>query len=315
MMKKISSPIHDIDPASDSRAFRRCLGQFSTGVTVITVASGDGFVGMTANSFSSVSLDPPLILWSIDRTSSRFAPFDQARHFVVNILSESQVGLARHFGSAGPDKFNDVGWSHGRNGAPILHDVAAFFECRRVGEYAGGDHMILIGEVERAALFDRPVLLFSQGRFRIPSDHPDDTIVAQATTADPSSPASSILFNLFQADHRLSAEFSRYRPDLTRDQHRVLIALERRPEIDLESLMEETFLGRQATEDALARLLADGSIIKAPDGRLSLSELGCERRRVLMDHLRKMEAEFMKDIPLKTQEAAQQVLARLIGRG
>jgi flavin reductase (DIM6/NTAB) family NADH-FMN oxidoreductase RutF/DNA-binding MarR family transcriptional regulator len=314
MMKKISSPIHDIDPASDSRAFRRCLGQFSTGVTVVTVASGSGFVGMTANSFSSVSLDPPLILWSIDRTSSRFAHFDGASHFVVNILSENQVALARHFGSAGPDKFNDVDWSHGRNGAPILHDVAAFFECRRVGEYAGGDHMILIGEVERAALFDRPVLLFSQGRFRIPSDHPDDMIAIEGDAIDPSSPSSSILFNLFQADHRLSAEFSRHRPDLTRDQHRILIALERRPDIDLEALMEETFLGRQATEDALAGLLAEGSVVKAPDGRLSLSELGRERRRVLMDRLRKMEAEMMKDIPLKTQEAAQQMLTMLISQ-
>src|SRR5690242_17621787 len=172
----MSVPLYDGDPARDSREFRRCLGQFSTGVTVITGRAGETLVGMTVNSFSSVSLDPPLILWSVDKKSSRFPFFQAARHFAINVLAESQVALSRHFRQAVPEQFADVEWESGKNGAPLLTGAAAAFECTREALHEAGDHVIIVGRVTRALLFERRLLLFSQGRYCIPADHPDDVI-------------------------------------------------------------------------------------------------------------------------------------------
>jgi flavin reductase (DIM6/NTAB) family NADH-FMN oxidoreductase RutF len=148
----MSSSIYDDDPASDSREFRRCLGQFSTGVTVITARIGETPVGMTANSFSSVSLDPPLILWSVDKKSSRFPAFHAATYFAINVLAHDQINLSRHFGRALPEQFTGVDWHPGQTGAPILPGAAAVFECQREALHQAGDHVIVIGRVTRAIL-------------------------------------------------------------------------------------------------------------------------------------------------------------------
>lgn len=170
----------DGDPTAEPEAFRRCLGQFATGVTVVTANINGELVGLTVNSFASVSLNPPLILWSINAASSSYAKFSVADSFIINVLADDQIALSRHFGRSGGDKFTSVPWSEGVNGAPILDGVAAFFECSRESEHQGGDHLILVGRVRRAVQFDRNTLLFAQGRYRIAADHPgeQDTIRA-----------------------------------------------------------------------------------------------------------------------------------------
>jgi 4-hydroxyphenylacetate 3-hydroxylase, reductase component len=162
----------DGDPTAEPEAFRRCLGQFATGVTVVTANINGELVGLTVNSFASVSLDPPLILWSINAASGSYAKFSVADSFSINVLAEDQIALSRHFGRSGGDKFSSIAWSKGANGAPILDGVAAFFECSRESEHKGGDHLILVGRVQRAVQFDRNTLLFAQGRYRIAADHP-----------------------------------------------------------------------------------------------------------------------------------------------
>ncbi len=127
----------DGDPTAEPEAFRRCLGQFATGVTVVTANIDGELVGLTVNSFASVSLNPPLILWSINVASSSYAKFSIADSFIINVLAEDQIALSRHFGRSGGDKFNDIAWSKGVNGAPILDGVAAFFECSRESEHQG----------------------------------------------------------------------------------------------------------------------------------------------------------------------------------
>src|SRR5262245_25032196 len=102
---------------------------FATGVTVITAQSGDRLVGLTANSFSSVSLDPPLVLWSIKRTARSFAVFRDATHFAVNILAADQIALSQCFSSAESDRFAGTQWRAGADGAPLLEGVVAHFEC------------------------------------------------------------------------------------------------------------------------------------------------------------------------------------------
>jgi DNA-binding MarR family transcriptional regulator len=162
-------------------------------------------------------------------------------------------------------------------------------------------------------LFERRVLLFSQGRYRIPADHPDDVIQAKSGDMPQTAVDSSLLLSyLFRANHRLSATFARFREGMTRDQHRVLIGIERHPGITFDELARETFLGVQATEDAVSALLAESSIVSAA-GKYNLTERGRRRRAELMEHLAEMERELLKDVPESLQSAGRQVLQILAG--
>ncbi|MEP9379464.1 flavin reductase [Aquabacter sp. CN5-332] len=299
--------LHDGDPSADPHAFRRCLGQFATGITVVTSRMGEESVGLTVNSFASVSLDPPLVLWSIDRKSRSFAHFEASGRFTINVLAADQIALSRHFGRSGPDKFKDVAWSEGAHGVPVLDGVAAVFECHREAAHAAGDHLILIGRVERAMLMDRSVLLFAQGRYRIAGDHPDEVAADESAAAG----SSAVLAALFRANHRLSADFSRFREDLTRDQHRVLIGIEKNPGLRFEALVEETFLGAQATQDALSGLVSGGAVAVAADGALTLTPKGRERRRMLNANLAEMESTLLAGIPPGVLNAGRQLLSKL----
>ncbi|WP_025601126.1 flavin reductase family protein [Burkholderia sp. WSM2230] len=152
-------------PLDDSRAFRRCLGQYPTGVAVITASHGSGPVGMTVNSFASVSLDPPLILWSIRRESRSVEVFRSAEHFVVNVLAHNQVEVSQWFCKSDPEKFELVTWEAGLGGAPLIHGAVAQLECQRFSVQEAGDHLILIGEVKQYAHFDGKPLTFSNGEY------------------------------------------------------------------------------------------------------------------------------------------------------
>src|SRR5262245_40101805 len=162
-----------VDPASDARSFRRCLGAFATGVTVITAQSGDQRAGVTATSFSSVSLDPPLILWSVSRSARSFPVFRDATHFAVNILAASQVEVSQCFASPEPDRFAGMRWRPGVGGAPLLEGVVAHLECSTEAQYDGGDHLIIVGRVRNFLQFEGAGLLFAEGRYGIAEDHPN----------------------------------------------------------------------------------------------------------------------------------------------
>lgn len=153
--------------AADPRQLRRALGRFATGVTVITTRAPDGrYEGLTANSFSAVSLDPPLVLWSLQRAAPSLANFKAAGHFVVHVLSTAQSPLSRHFATPRHDKFEDVDFVEGIEGCPMLADDSlAIFECRTESAIEGGDHVIFIGRVVRAHYRDGAPLIFSDGRY------------------------------------------------------------------------------------------------------------------------------------------------------
>ncbi|HEV2732101.1 MAG TPA: styrene monooxygenase/indole monooxygenase family protein [Terriglobales bacterium] len=158
----------------DRRDYRKALGQFATGVTVVTAhASGGRKVGVTVNSFSSVSLDPPLILWSLSRQTPSFIDFTNATHFAVNVLESRQHHLSRQFSTPLPDKFAGVEFEEGTGGVPLLHGAIAQFVCRKLRHYDGGDHVILVGEVEQYNYNEGEPLVFHSGRYRIATRHPD----------------------------------------------------------------------------------------------------------------------------------------------
>jgi len=156
----------------DTRSFRDALGLFVTGVTVITARNEDGVpFGVTANSFNSVSMDPPLILWSLSRSSRNLKAFQSARHFCVHILREDQSALSRRFAMSDVDKFEGMEFEPGEGGVPILPGSAARLECRTYAQHDGGDHVIFLGEVIRiAADHDARPLLFHGGRYAVLSD-------------------------------------------------------------------------------------------------------------------------------------------------
>lgn len=158
----------------DRRDFRRALGQFATGVAVVTAMGREGrCVGMTVNSFSSVSLDPPLVLWSCARNAPSFPDFCDASHFAVNILAANQHHLSRQFSTPLPDKFAGVVWREGPGRCPVLDGTTAHFACRLVKQYDGGDHIIFLGEVEEYKYGEAEPLVFHSGRYRITTRHPD----------------------------------------------------------------------------------------------------------------------------------------------
>jgi 4-hydroxyphenylacetate 3-hydroxylase, reductase component len=149
-------------------ALRTALGRFATGVTIVTCIDDQGErVGLTANSFNSLSLDPPLVLWSLRANSQSVTAFRGAAHFVVNVLSEAQVDLSRRFASPVPDKFSEGLWTVGLGGAPVLSGCAAVLECERFGEHVAGDHVLFIGRV--CQLFEAPLspLVFQSGRYHL----------------------------------------------------------------------------------------------------------------------------------------------------
>lgn len=150
----------------DTRALRDVFGTFVTGVTIITTLQEDGTPwGVTANSFSSVSLDPPLVLWSQGTQGFSFPIFEAADRFVVNILSAQQADLSQRFATSGIDRFAGLAFSPGIGGLPRIDGCLAHLECRKVATYPGGDHAIFLGEVENFDKADLAPLAFSNGRY------------------------------------------------------------------------------------------------------------------------------------------------------
>ena len=174
-MTDAPKPPIDADPANelasdsspiDPRDFRNALGTYATGVTIITAAGTDGRpYGLTCNSFASVSLNPPLVLWSLVLYSSSLSVFQNAGHFAVNVLGASQRALANKFAKSSEDKFVGVEWSPGLGNAPLLRSSVANFQCRAVNRYYGGDHVIFLGAVEAYAYNRGEPLLFARGGY------------------------------------------------------------------------------------------------------------------------------------------------------
>lgn len=156
---------------TDPVELRRALGRFATGVTIVTTCTEDGRIeGLTANSFSSVSLDPPLVLWSLNRTARALSSFLSARWFAVNVLGSHQSGLSAQFSAMIDDRFAGLSFAVGLGGCPVLEDCIAQFECSVYDRVEAGDHVIFLGRVERMRYRDGVPLLYSGGRYCVPAD-------------------------------------------------------------------------------------------------------------------------------------------------
>ena len=153
-------------PAFTDREFRDALAQFATGVAIICAPGpADRFVGFTANSFNSVSLDPPLVVWSLNRRATSLAAFEGAAHYAINVLAHDQTDLARRFSRPHADRFAGVDYRLGNAGVPLIAGCVAWFECHHHARHRAGDHVLFIGAVETCGRRKGAGLVFHHGRF------------------------------------------------------------------------------------------------------------------------------------------------------
>lgn len=302
------------DPALDSAAFRRCLGEFATGVTIITTQAGDLRAGVTANSFSSLSLDPPLILWSIGRSSRSLEAFQKGTHFAINILSLDQVKVSQLFASKETDKFAHVAWEAGIGGSPLIDGALASFECETSAIHDAGDHLLLIGHVKRFTRREGRGLLFVQGRYGAAGDHPDleapqGAAAGQAPLSDDGLPFTTLLA---QTHHVFESNFEEHRQaeGVTLTENKVLVGLFDQPPVSLDGLAKRIYFGRRELEDAVGALLERGFVI-SKDGMLSLTPAGRDKRIAVMRRVREIDRQRLNELSPQDIATTEKVLHKL----
>jgi len=266
----------------DSQAFRRALGNFATGITVITARSPKGeLVGLTANSFNSVSLDPPLILWSLDKRSSNLEAFCEASHFAVNILAADQMHLSNQFARPSDDKFAGLEYREGLGGAALLPDCAATFECSRYQVVDAGDHFILIGKVEQFEAEGRAPLCYHQGGYSIVM--PYSRLSPQSSTATgkaqiPGRLDTNLYYLMLQAMRSYQADYLplQMSTGLQTTEARMLMILTEHESLDVRELVDAVAMPEQDVLVAVEVLERKG-LIKQTAGRYSISVQGHEK--------------------------------------
>ena len=300
-------------PMDDPRAFRRCLGQFGTGVAVITTRLGETVAGLTSNSFASVSLDPPLVLWSIKRTSQSFPIFLQAPHFAVNVLAAGQIGLSRRFASSGTDKFDGIEWRGGEGGVPLLDGIIASLECRRTMLVEGGDHVVLLGTVERYCRYEGEGLLFVQGRYAVATDDAGDvkeTPDAAHAGREPDDLLASMLVRGYAAMNAAIGD-AREAEGLSLIEGRMLRAIQTSPGSRLASLLPEILVGANAGEHTVSELAARDLVTVDRQGRLSLTVRGENCLAAVLGHARAYQDKVLEGLPAADIHATERVLLHL----
>jgi 4-hydroxyphenylacetate 3-hydroxylase, reductase component len=271
----------DLDTTFDTRAFRRALGNFATGVTVVTAATSSGRkVGVTANSFNSVSLDPPLILWSIDKRSSSHEVFEEASHFAVNVLAADQIDLSNNFARPKDDRFADIEYDPGEGGSPVFADCSARFHCEKFQQVDGGDHWIMIGKVVAFDDFGRSPLLYHQGAYSMVLPHTRMTRreEGQAPSSHFQGRLSHNLYYLMTQALRIYQ--ASYQPrqlstGLRTSEARMLMVLENDAGLNMTDLQREVAMPAREMEEAVANLKRK-SLVNDEGERVRLTAKGID---------------------------------------
>lgn len=266
--------------AIDPRQFRSALGSFATGVTIVTTRDLSGRdIGLTVNSFNSVSLDPPMVLWSLASKSPHRRAFMDAGYFAVHVLAAEQAEFATRFASP-VDRFQDLQIERGESGVPLLDGCAARFQCRVVSCHAGGDHDIFVGEVISFEDFKRPALVFQSGRYAIALERPDLAAAAESRLReDEIIGRNSVSLMLARAHYQLQlalrAELEAY--DVSADQWHLLAAVALRGRCTATDLAGDFAVAGQRVIDADLQRLTERGLLALPSGEegpVELTEMG-----------------------------------------
>lgn len=266
----------------DAREFRSALGKFATGVTIVTTSAEDGSpVGVTANSFNSVSLDPPMVLWSLSRASRSLAAFTQGGEFAVHVLSAHQEDLSARFASKTEDKFGGIAFERSPGGAPLLPGCVARFCCSTAYQYEAGDHIIFVGEVKDYEHDAGPPLLFHGGRYVEARERHGVSDVSGIDLETGRVTEDFLLLLLARAHHQASRPVTQAMAEagMNEAEHLTLALLSINGALTLQALrarLEVT--GNAPTAETIAGLRQRGWAKDAPDGApIELTDKGRER--------------------------------------
>lgn len=302
-------------PGMDPQALRKALGAFATGVTIVTTRAADGTdIGITANSFSSVSLNPPMVLWSLAKSAASIGAFREAGYFAVHVLAADQDGLSVRFATRGIEKFAGLALERGREEIPLLGGCTARFECRTAFQYEGGDHVIFVGEVENLTHSERPPLVFHGGRYGMVRRKE----AAPALSASSVSP-DDVIYHLSRAFYHIrhDAQEERRQRGWTDDEYMALVALGREDgrtvdEIDAFSMSR----ARRVTPDVVRGLAARGLASAAEpvrgDSVVHLTPAGHQAMIEIIAIMKATEADALEGFDFSEIQLLKQLLARIV---
>jgi len=295
----------------DTVAFRRALGNFATGVTVMTARHGERRTGMTANSFNSVSLDPPLVLWSIIKTSRSYEVFGQAGHFAVNVLAADQIEVSNHFARYSEDKFDGIEADTAPCGTPLLPGCAARFVCEKYQCLDGGDHWILLGKVIHFDDFGRAPLLYHQGAYSAILPHPRLRGQTQAAEIDtkPGRLSESLYYLMTQAVRRYQADYQprQLASGFHTNEARLLLALHSGAATS-RALLHQVAVPAHEIGPALDILHRRGLLETDANGQHQLTPAGLEQAEGVWQIADEQQARVFKDFSPAQMDAFRQML-------
>ena len=305
----------------EATEFRNALGSFTTGVTVVTARSADGVpVGVTANSFNSVSLDPPLILWSLAKTAGSLSVFEQAEYFAVHILSSDQQDLSNRFAGRGEDKFEGLDIPDGLGNTPLLGECCARMQCKTTYKYEGGDHIIFVGEVMDLERSDATPLVFQAGKYALASRKVDETPLLSTQSGENTSFSEDylgyLLWRAYFQFHRMARrqEFISEHSDL---EFLVLVALFHSSARSIQDLGAATSHDGEIADmgETISSLIGRGLVQTHDAGTVdtfSLTEQGRQQTLGILTAAKSLESEFLNKLGLWEGVALKNLLKQFI---
>lgn len=301
------------------RELRNCFGKFATGITVITTVAPDGTkIGLTVNSFSSLSLDPPMILWSLDKKSKNLDALVEASHFAVNVLASDQMDISNNFARTSEDKFDDIEVIDGKCGIPLLAGTVAHLECRKVTTYEGGDHIIFIGEVEYFDMTNRKPLLYTNGQYTIAARHPLAK-QPEISTIDGNSIQSSddfIIPLLLRSYWEISDPFYSELEDegIPVAHARILVHLSHHPELTAQELATAIRIDMASVAMSTRWLCDNGHLTKLENEKYVVSEKGLAHLNMVQSRAQRFEEEVLDGYSSQDVEMLKTMLRKMIYR-
>jgi len=307
--------------AIDPKALRSALGAFSTGVTIVTTLDEAALpVGVTANSFSSVSLDPPLILWSLAKSARSHAAYNAARHWVVNVLSLDQVDISNRFAQRGEDKFAGVNVTPGLAGVPTLDGHAACFQCETWARYDGGDHTIFVGKVLKFDRTPEPPLVFQEGKYAVATPKVDTLAFALETAHLSASGLGEDLLGylLLRSYAQFHGTLRQHLQDIQLQdlEFLTLVTLLHRGALPIDEIELTLLSAGYAVDDSLYQSLVERQWAVWGDGvagnPLGLTDSGREMALLALEKAKNIEAEFVSKLGAADTASLKNLLRRFI---
>ncbi|MBT5074721.1 MAG: hypothetical protein HOJ34_01795 [Kordiimonadaceae bacterium] len=300
----------------DVRELRNCFGKFATGITVITAIAPDGSkLGLTVNSFSSLSLDPPMILWSLDKKSKSMDALCAASHFAVNVLASDQMDLSNNFARTSDEKFDDIELTTSEFGLPLLAGTVAHLECSNINQIEGGDHIIFIGKVENFDMGHKKPLLYTNGQYTVAARHPG-TKLAEPVEEDRSSSDEFIIPLLLRSYWEISEPFYKEIQDegIPASHARILVHLSHSPALTTRELGTAVRVDMATVAMSVNWLCDNGHLNRVEDDKLVISEEGLSHLNKVQSRAERFEKEILDGYSDEDVNMLKSILRKLIYR-